>query len=240
MIAHDPSMVILSITIAILGAFTASVMTSNIGALSLNEGRMRMIMAVVTLGSSIWATNFVGLLAIEAPVNLAYNPVPLGISAVVALTGTAAALLLLWPKRADAVARLPAASIFLGLAVCATSYFGIAAISGRGLQLSWFLTLICIAFSVQAAGTLLWFLFRPRGVILTLTAAIALGLLLTATHYLATASTIALDETLLAIPASSSGISERYLAWSATIMTYLLCSICLSVFVITQFREKME
>ncbi len=236
MIAHDPSMVILSITIAILGAFTASV----IGALSLNEGRMRMIMAVATLGGSIWAMNFVGLLAIEAPVNLAYNPVPLGISAVVALTGTAAALLLLWPKRADALARLPAASIFLGLAICATSYFGIEAIAGRGLQLSWFLTLICIAFSVQTAGTLLWFLLRPRGVIFTLTAAVALGLLLTATHYLAIASAIALDETLLAVPASSSGISERYLAWSATIMTYLLCSICLSVFVITQFREDIE
>ncbi len=240
MIAHDPSMVILSITIAILGVFTACVMTSNIGALSSNDGRMRMVMAAVTLGGSIWATNFVGLLAIEMPVNLENNPVPLGISAVVALAGTAAALFLLWPKRADALARLPAAAVFLGMAMAATSYFGIAAIAGRGLQLSWFLALICIAFSMQTAGMLLWFLFRARGVFLTLTGAVALGLMLTATHYLATASTIALDETLLTIPASGSGISERYLAWAATIMTYLLCSICLSVFVIAQFREDIE
>jgi len=240
MTAHDPSMVILSITIAILGAFTACVMTSNISALSLNEGRMRMIMAAVTLGGSIWAANFVGLLAIEVPVNLAFNPMPLAISAVAALAGTAAGLFLLWPKHADASARLPAAATLLGIAIAATSYLGFAAIAGRGLQLSWFLTSICIAFSIQTAGMLLWFLFQPRGVLLTLTGAVALGLLLTATHYLAAASTLALEDTLLSIPESNSGISERYLAWAATIMTYLLCSICLSVFVIAQFREEIE
>lgn len=240
MIAHEPSLVILSITIAILGTFTACVMTANIGALSVNEGRMRMVMAAITLGGSIWATNFVGLLAIEVPVNLEYNAVPLGISAVVALAGTAAAFLLLWPKRADAMARLPAAALFLGIAIVATSYFGIAAIAGRGLQLSWFLTFICIAFSIETAGLLLWFFCYPRGVVLTLSGAVVLRLLLTATHYLATASTIGLQQTLLAIPASSSGVSERYLAWAATIMTYLLCSICLSVFVIAQLREEIE
>ncbi len=70
MIAHDPSLVILSITIAILGTFTASVMTSNVGALSRGEGRMRIVMAALTLGGCIWAMNFVGLLSMEVPVNL--------------------------------------------------------------------------------------------------------------------------------------------------------------------------
>ena len=74
MIAHDPSLVILSITIAILGTFTASVMTSNVGALSRGEGRMRIVMASITLGGCIWAMNFVGLLSIEMPVNLTRDP----------------------------------------------------------------------------------------------------------------------------------------------------------------------
>ena len=98
MIAHDPSLVILSITIAILGTFTASVMTSNVGALSRGEGRMRIVMAAVTLGGCIWAMNFVGLLSMEVPVNLSYDPLMLGVSAAVSFIGTATALFLLWPK----------------------------------------------------------------------------------------------------------------------------------------------
>jgi NO-binding membrane sensor protein with MHYT domain len=239
MIAHDPSLVILSITIAILGTFTASVMTSNVEALSRGEGRMRIFMAALTLGGCIWAMNFVGLLAIDAPVNLTRDPVLLGTSAAVSFIGTAVALFLLWPKGMSA-ARLPPAIVLLGIAICATSYLGIAAVAGRGLELSWFLAAICAVFATQSGLMLLVFLFQPRGVILTLMGAIALGLLLTAAHYLAIASAPGLEDALLAIPRSHTGISERYLAWAATIMMYFLCSICLSVFVITQFREDIR
>ncbi len=243
MIAHDPSLVILSVTIAILGAFTASVMTSDIGALSANERRMRVLMATVTLGGSIWSLQFVGLLAMareEVPINFAYHPLLLALSAVTAFAGTAAALFLLSKRFSNAAAWLPAAAAVFGIAIAATNYLGIAAIAGSGLQLSWFLTLVSVAFSIQAALTVLWFLFRPRGVILTLAGAIVLGPYLAATHYLAIVSTEGLDQTLLAVPQNASGISERYLAWAATIMMYLICSICLSVFVIMQFREEME
>jgi len=84
---------------------------------------------------------------------------------------------------------------------------------------------------------LLAFLFLPRGVGLTLTGAIALGLLLTAAHYLAVASAPGLEEALLLGPRGHSTISGRHLAWAATIMIYFVCSICLSIFVISQFRE---
>lgn len=238
MIAHDPSLVILSITIAILGAFTAAVMTSNAGALPPGERRLRIIMAAGTLGGSIWAMHFVGLLSIETPVNFAYHPELTGLSAAIAFGGTGLALYLLWSKRGGT--RLPAAVAVLGITIAATNYCGIAAVAGRGLQLFWFLTLISIAMAIQAALMVLSFLARQRGVILTLLGAIGLGLSLTATHYLAVASTVGLEQTLLVIPQDPGRISERYLAWAATIMMYLICSICLSIFVIMQFREEME
>jgi diguanylate cyclase len=240
MIVHEPSLVILSTTIAVLGAFTAAVMTSNIDSQSKGEGRMRLIMAALTLGGSIWAMHFVGLLAIDGPVNLGYNPLLLALSATAAFSGSTVALFILWPKRSGIESRLPAAVAVLGLTIAATNYLGIGAVAGRGLRLSWFLVLISLAVSVQAALIILWFLFRRRGVIVTLAGAIGLGLCVTATHYLAIASAEGLDQTLLAVPRDTSGISERYLAWAATIMMYLICSICLSVFVIMQFREEME
>jgi NO-binding membrane sensor protein with MHYT domain len=239
MIAHDPSLVILSITIAILGVFTASVMTSNAAALPSAERRLRIIMAAVTLGGSIWAMNFVGLLAIEAPINFSYHPEFTALSAAIAFGGTGIALYCLWPKGSTRT-RLPPAVAVLGLTIAATSYCGIAAITGRGLQLYWFLTSISIAVAIQAALMILAFLVSQRGVILTLIGSIGLGFSLTATHYLAVDSTLGLEQTLLLIPQDPNRISERYLAWAATIMMYLICSICLSIFVIMQFREEME
>jgi diguanylate cyclase len=236
MIAHDPSLVILSITIAILGTFTASVMTSNAGALSRGEGRMRILMASITLGGCIWAMNLVGLLAIEIPVNLERDPVLLGVSAAVCFIGTAVSLFMLWPNGLSA-SRLPVAIMMIGLVVTGTSYLCIAAVAGRGLELSWFLATMCAVSGTQTGLMLLAFLFLPRGVGLTLAGAIALGLLLTAAHYLAIASAPGLEDALLAVPKSHSGISGRHLAWAATIMMYFVCSICLSIFVIAQFRE---
>jgi diguanylate cyclase len=240
MIPHDPSLVILSTTIAILGAFTACVTTSNLATLGRSESRLRLIMASLTLGGSLWAVHFVGLLALEVPINFAQNPLLLTMSAVVAFSGVAIALFLVRGSGSTAGARLPVSVAILGITIAATHYFGIAAIAGRGLHLSWFLTLISIAVSIQVAGITLWFLFQPRGVVLTLIGAIGLGLCLSATHYLSIASAEGFEQTLLSLPPYDSGISERYLAWSATIMMYLLCSICLCVFVVMQFRDEIE
>ncbi len=236
MIAHDPSLVILSITIAILGTFTASVMTSNVTLLPRGDGRSRIVMASLTLGGSIWAMNFVGLLALDVPIDLTRDPALLGVSAVVAFFGAGIALFTLWPAGMTA-GRLPPAIMLMGLSIAATSYLGIAAMAGRQLELSWFLGLISAVFAMQTGLMLIVFLFLPRGVMLTLSGAIALGLLLTATHYLAVASIPGLEERLLSIPRNDSGISEPHLAWAATIMMYFVCSICLSIFVIAQFRE---
>lgn len=197
-------------------------------------------MASLTLGGSIWAMHFVGLLSLNAPVNFAYNPLLLATSAAIAFLGTAAAVFPLGLRKGAAADRLPMSAGVLGLTIAATNYCGIASIAGQGLHLSWFLTLITIAVSIQAAVIVLWFLFRPRGVTVTLIGAAGLGLCLSATHYLAIASAKGLEQTLLAVPAYDNGISERYLAWSATIMMYLICSICLCVVVVTQFRDEAE
>ena len=240
MIGHDPSFVILSTTIAILGAFTACVMMSNLGPLSRGERRGRLLMASVSLGGSLWTVQFVGLLSLEAPLNFAHNPILLASSAAAAFAGTTAALLLIGGRKGAYRARLPIAAAVFGVTIAATNYLGIAAIAGRGLTFSWFLSVVSIAVSVQVAAIVLWFLFRRRGVLLTLAGSVFLGLCLSASHNLAVASIQNLEQTLLTIPAYDNGISERYLAWSATIMMYLICSICLCIFVIGQFRDETD
>lgn len=238
MISHDSNLVILSTAIAIFGAFTACVMMSNLAALGRGERRCRLVMASAALGASLWAMQFVGLLALNAPLNFAHNPVPLAISAASALIGTTASLLVIGGRKAWYPRRLPAAAILLGAAIAVTNYAGVFALAGLRLGFSWFLTLVSIAVSVQVAAIALWFLFRQRGAIVTLAGSGVLGLCLSATHYLAIASTNNLEQALLTVPAYENGISERYLAWSATIIIYMICSICLCIFVAGQFRDE--
>ncbi len=239
MISHDPSLVILSLTIAILGAFTASVLTSGLLSLNPSEARLRLIMATLSLGGSVWATHFVGLLAITLPVNFGLNPALVAASAFAALVSTAVALFLVG-YTGLAAPRFPAAVIIFGVGLWATHYFGLGAIAGGGLTLSWFLAVMALVVCLQFAGFALWFLLKRRGVTRTLLGAMIFGCALTATHYMAVASAPDLETALLAVPPDAAALSERYLAWSATIMMYLICSICLCIFVIMQFREEIQ
>lgn len=240
MISHDPSLVILSTTIVILGVFTAAVMMSNLTSMSRSEVRLKLIMGTLSLGGSIWAMHFVALLALQAPLNWAHNPLLLGLSVFTALTATAIALFVLRPDQGGNGARFPVAVATLGLGLVATEYLGLGAIAGRGLRLGWFLTIISVAFALQVAMLLLWYLYRRRGVMLTLMGSIGLGLAISATHYLVVSSTLGFEQSLAAVPNAVNSISVRYLAWSATIMMYLVCSICLCIFVIMQFRDELE
>jgi NO-binding membrane sensor protein with MHYT domain len=238
MLPHDPSLVILSATIAILGAFTACVLTSNLLYVSQGEARLRVVMASAALGSTLWATQFVGLLAINTPVNWNLRPEFIAASGLAALLGSAGALILAGLGRA--ANRFPIAVAIFGLGVTATNYFGLAAATAGTLMISWFLAAMAIAICFQVAGLSLWFMLKRRGLVVTLLGALVCGLALSATHYVTAASTPHLEETLLALPPDVMGLSERYLAWSTTIIMYLICSICLCVFVVMQFREEIR
>jgi NO-binding membrane sensor protein with MHYT domain len=235
---HDPSLVILSTTIAILGAFTSCVLTSNLLYVTPGEARLRVIMTALALGGSIWAAQFVGLLSIRAPLNFGLRPEFLAASGLAAILGSAGSLTAGGLRGAPN--RFPVSVGILGLGLAATNFFGLAAITGGALTLSWFLAAIAIAVCFQVAGLALWFMLKPRGLVVTLLGALALGLALAATHYITAASADDLERTLLALPPDTIGLSERYLAWSATIMMYLICSICLCIFVVMQFREEIR
>lgn len=239
MISHDPSLVLLSSTIAILGAFTACVLTSGLLSLPRSEARLRLTMASFALGGSVWATHFVGLLAISLPINWSWNPVLLALSALFAISATTAALFLAGSADGVKAPQFPAAIAIFGFGLAVANYLGLGAIAGQNLSLSWFLVMISLAICFEVAAAGLWFLVHRRGVVLTLLGAVLFGLGLTATHYVAVASAQGLDQALLAIPPGS-GVSERYLAWAATIIMYLVCSICLCIFVIMQFRDDIR
>ncbi|KAI94393.1 hypothetical protein T281_11195 [Rhodomicrobium udaipurense JA643] len=241
-IPHETELVILSVAISLIGALTAAILMSNLDRLRGGERRVRLLMAGLVLGGAIWTTHFVGLLALESPVNLEHNPELLALSALAAFSGTTAALLLVGIRPEAAATRLPLAATLLGFTLVLTNYSGLAAVAGREQRLSWFLTVIGVAISIQAAIVALWLLLRIRlrGIVLTSAGAVALGIVLSSTHYMAVASTMRLDETLAALPRAVEQTGDQSLAWTATIALYVVCSVCLCVFVLSQFRSEQK
>ncbi|MBT3070848.1 hypothetical protein KKP04_08205 [Rhodomicrobium sp. Az07] len=239
-VPHETQLVILSATISLLGALTVSILMSNLDRLRGGERQARLLMAGVVLGGAIWTTHFVGLLALESPVNLGHNQEFVALSALVAFAGTTAALLLVGLRPDGAAKRLPLAATLLGLTLVATNYSGLVAVAGRELRLSWFLTVVGVAISIQAGVVVLWLLMRIRlrGLLLTCAGALTLGIALTSTHYMAVASTIGLDDTLAAVPRAVEQTGDHSLAWTATIALYVVCVVCLCIFVLSQFRSE--
>jgi NO-binding membrane sensor protein with MHYT domain len=195
-------------------------------------------MTSLALSGSIWAVQFVGLLSIKAPLNWSLRPEFIIASGLAAVLGSAGSLAI--ASFRGAPNRFPLAVGVLGFGLSATNFLGLAAVTAGTMMLSWFLALIAVAICFQVAGLALWFMLKQRGLVMTLLGAVAFGLALAATHYITAASASDLEQTLLALPPDTIGLSERYLAWSATIMMYLICSICLCIFVVMQFREEIR
>jgi len=65
---YDPALVAVSIATAMLGAFTALVVTSGIGRVRKPEALLRVLLAAAGIGSGIWATHVISLVALSLPI----------------------------------------------------------------------------------------------------------------------------------------------------------------------------
>jgi NO-binding membrane sensor protein with MHYT domain len=239
-VGHNPFLVILSASISILGSFTALVLLVNFETYRRSEAKFRMFMVAITLGAVIFATNFVGVLALNADLNLVHNWDLLSAAAASSFIGSCLGFYFLGAQHPAPTQRLVVAVVFLGLGMAATQYLALAAIAGTDMQLSWFLTGIYVAVSMQIAATAYWILFKRRGVGATILGSLLLGMAICANHYITVAAAPSLDVALALAPRSASAISENHLAWAAAIVVYLICSIFLSISVIMQFQDDMR
>lgn len=236
MIAHNPGLVLLSTTIAVLGAFTASITTSHMSRLRRSERLARFIMASFALGGALWAMQFVELLSLERPVNFQGSIALLVASAVIALSGAPASLFILGVSKERRRARKIYAVAILGLTIAATNFISIA-IAGASLNCSWFLGASAFAFSMLAAVIAIWLLYRGTSILSSSAASLFVGLCLSLSSYLAVGSLTDSGQP-LEIPLNSElGAYQWHLAWAAAVMVYLMCSICLLIFFIGQFDD---
>ena len=188
-VAYDPMLVLASVLVAIMAAFTGLRLVSGLSQLAPAKRRPRIAQAAIALGGGIWSMHFVAMLAMRLPVAVSYDALPTLASVLIAILVTGIGLIVLHFGPRDQL-RIIAAGTLTGLGIVSMHYVGMAAISGNtmasytpaGIALS---TAIGIGASILA----LELAYRRRTLAMTALGAIALGIAISAMHYVAMAFT---------------------------------------------------
>ena len=123
---YDPSLVILSVIVAILASYTALDLSGRVYA---NVGRVRLLWIVggaFAMGAGIWTMHFVGMLAFRLPVPVSYGAPLVALSIAVAMSASGLALWVVSRPQVILAAHAFAA-LAMGMAIAGMHYIGMAA-----------------------------------------------------------------------------------------------------------------
>lgn len=130
--SHNTGLVLLSLSVAFISCCAALYMAqTNRRAVSPSHRRVSLLCASMVLGLGIWAMHFIGMLAMQLPIPLHYEPLTTAASI---LPGIAAAWLALHFSQVQhpSNARILLCGSVVGLGIAAMHYSGIAAIQLDG------------------------------------------------------------------------------------------------------------
>ena len=181
---YDPSIVILSVLIAIFASFTALSLASRVRATAGWMRRIWLATAALALGSGIWSMHFVAMLAFSMPgMQMNYDLPQTLLSLLIALIFTGAGFAVMEWKRAGH-GRLIVAGLLMGLGVVTMHYVGMAAMRMAATikyDRTWLAISALIAIGAATSG--LWLSSREQNLRYRWGAAVAMGVAIAGMHY---------------------------------------------------------
>ncbi|NYT63313.1 bifunctional diguanylate cyclase/phosphodiesterase [Alcaligenaceae bacterium] len=235
--SYNNSLLILSIFMAILAAYTALSMASRIHNAQERTQYKWLAGGACAMGVGIWSMHFVGMLTLNLPVPLSYDlPITL-LSLLIAIALSGLALWLVCqatlPRR-----RLIASSILMGIGISGMHYTGMAATSmATCTQYIPSLVLSSILIAIAMSGAGLWVAFNllrypSHTHLLRCVAASMLGLSMAGMHYVGMAAAqFPLDNTCIA---ENRGVAPEWLALVIIITTLAVLTIALIISAVDQ------
>lgn len=226
-ISYDPTLVMLSILVAITGALTGLTMTAGYSA-GARRGGLGLLKGAIVIGGSIWSMHFIAMLAVKLPVPVNYDFIETMTSLYAAIIGTGAGLWIAARRKLGPLS-VPAGGLLMGGAIAGMHYMGMNAMRGCGLSYSMPGVYASIAVAVIAATVALWFALRRRGAGETLVGGLLLGLTIPAMHYIGMVATsfgyVAVDADTVA-PL----LSQQNMALIIATATFVICGVFLFLF----------
>ena len=220
---HDPTLMALSVLIAIQGSFVSLVLAREVGRFEGARRRSLLAMSAVTLGSSIWAMHFIGMLAYHMPAEATYDLFLTLLSFLIAVlaVGVGYGIMTVIPSGNW---RDVAAAIFTGGGISGMHYVGMAAVTGP-LELSYqsFWVAVSVLVGIVAAGISLHLAFGTKLQARAILGAVAMGLAISGMHYSAMNGTMIVP-TGQASAAASHVMDRNLLAIVVAIVAFIICA----------------
>ncbi len=221
-VSYDWMLVVASVLVAILAAFTGFRVTSGLAALSPAQRKPHVAKAAVALGGGIWSMHFIGMIAVRISVAIEYDALATLGSALIAILITGFGLgLLHFGERTKQ--RIVLAGVAMGLGIVSMHYMGMSAIRGNCV-VSYNFTGIVLSAAVGILSSIaaLWLAYKKRLLRDLALGAVAFGVAISAMHYTAMVYTRfdpAVDVVIVPDPLLSSGI----LALIVAVSSFLIC-----------------
>ena len=187
-VSYDPLLIVLSVIIAVFGAYTCFQMAARLSAAH-GLGRKAMLAgAAVAMGGGIWSMHFVGMLALNLPVIVTYDALLTLMSALVSILMTGIAIFFAGIG-APTNLKLLGAGLFMGLGISSMHYVGMAAIRANCvIQYSPTLVVASIVVGILASTAALWLALNLRRGWHMILAAAVMGIAVSGMHYTAMAA----------------------------------------------------
>ncbi|HUB97812.1 MAG TPA: PAS domain S-box protein [Stellaceae bacterium] len=131
---YNPWLVVTSVAIASIAAFTAFSISSRMAAASTWRGRWAWACAgAFSMGGGIWAMHFIGMLALSLPCGLSYDPIETSLSIIPGILASAVALWVFGRSEEPGTRQLVIGGVFMGAGIGAMHYSGMAAVETDAL-----------------------------------------------------------------------------------------------------------
>jgi NO-binding membrane sensor protein with MHYT domain len=186
-VAHEPWLVVLSLVVAIQGAYVGLSLAVQVGEAMGLRRRMLLAGAALSLAVAIWSMHFVAMLAARLPFPVDYLVFPTLLSFLVCVIVVGAAVFAVSAGPLTAT-RLALSAAFMGGGIASMHYIGMAALhaSAHMAHAARFVV-ASVAIGIAASGLALWLAAGRGGRPPLLLSAAALGMAIAGMHYTAMA-----------------------------------------------------
>ena len=225
-VRYVPLLVAASIAVAVMASFTCLRLTSGLATVGPHGRKVRISQAAFALGGGIWSMHFVGMLAVDVPVAIFYDPLRTMGSMLIAILITGCALMSLH-FGARTRTRIVFAGVMTGMGIVSMHYLGMSAISGNCvISYNSGGVLLAIAIAIASSILAMELAYRKRSLVATICGAVVLGLSISAMHYSAmlfTTFSLASDVSMTATQA----IPSNTLALIVALSAFVICGLFL-------------
>ena len=225
-VSYDPLLVTASILVAIMASFTGLRLASGLSVLRPAARKPEIARAAIALGGGIWSMHFIGMLAVEVPVQIRYDALSTLGSALVAMliTGVAFANLHFGQRTTQ---RVVLSGVLMGLGIVTMHFLGMSAIGGNCV-VSFVLAgyLISAGIAILSSTCALWLAYKKRDLPQIALGAVVLGIAISGMHYSAMIYTN-FDLTAEIVFLGKPALTDGTLALAVAVATFVICGVFL-------------